>query len=576
MLLSVQVCIPHPIHARHVMQNELGGVPRSEPTLQLLSETHALFTQRTKLAPKPSDRIEAESKACTSLLLAPASHRPQYQRLADFPSEKEYAEYVKGKLLGNAGMRVRMLASPSRPSKIAAGAVGRFIPNDKLPHAVSGAKMAMVHWESTDALHAAKWSGVARGMLLMLTTHRHDLELVAKDKSSLPKLPTAAPGAFGFGGFGAPAAEPAEPTFGTTTTKVTDPEKMLEALEEGEDDDTPVFEDSEDDADGDDDETEAQGANDDSDAPTTPAKEPARIRYLRLPAVQFANALASYIVGQMLQSVDNARATQSPAGLNVVRDLLATLGTSIATFAFRGSLPLRASGWYAINAAATATDKTATDFFKAVGLARMAIRVEEGIADVLQFKSGLRAKFIALAEQNVASLTQLSLSMSESGFEELLRSYAQLRDGQPSDKFTVKSSRTRQLCRLFSSSRSVKPADLGQIERVWAQTIEEAVSEALNADVVQIKCALARIVSRSCYAAGRSSAPSSGLRPSSQPPPPQISSQTALLCRTASRPGSVPRLPSSTPTVPCSSASCSARFSTKSSTPCASLRVPSF
>ena len=56
-----------------------------------------------------------------------------------------------------------MRASPTRSSKVAVGASGRFIPFDKLPyHAPGGPQpaVAMIFWDSLNALAAAKWFGV--------------------------------------------------------------------------------------------------------------------------------------------------------------------------------------------------------------------------------------------------------------------------------------------------------------------------------------------------------------------------------------------------------------------------------
>ena len=316
--------------------------------------------------------------------------------------------------------------------------------------------------------------GSASASSFLIIFHRHDLELVGKDVSALPKLPARADGAVtGFGGgggfgFGAPAAV-AEPTFGAVKAKVTDPEKMLEAFEDGNDDEELNFVESDDDAASEDEADESEQSA--SKAPKLSTKT----RYQNLPLVQFATALASYLVSEMLNSIDAARNTQDIAGINAIREILAVFGTEITVFSFRASLLSRASAWFSINSAAAADQNDLAKFFKSIGSARACIRLESHMTDVLQLKPALRAKLLALAEQNVSSLAQLSLSMGDNGIESLLRKYVALRSAPPSALFAVEPSRTRQLCRLFSSSRSLRSEDLNQLQSSWTQIVTDTV-----------------------------------------------------------------------------------------------------
>lgn len=357
-------------------------------------------------------------------------------------------------------MQVRMRATADRNPHVAVGAIGRYIPYDKLPFgqvvAQEQQSVVMVHWVDSNSLFAVKW---------------HELELVGFDSSALPKLPQSSSEHSIFGSAAAPTEESG---WANTKAKLTDADKLLDALEAEDDDDFPVFDTF--------DEEDAEASdNDENAAKGQPPPESSYIRYSKQPVVQFSTALMSFLISEMLQAVDNARLNNDANGLNVVQSLMGILGSEIDAFCFRAALASRTFAWYRINRSTDTKQIQVTDLFDTVNQTRAIIQTEQQIADVLQIRPSMRQKFVTLAETVISSLAQMALSLPQHGLESLLTSYIGFHKSNKSEYlFTADASRTRQLTRLISSSQSLKFDEALQLERIWTNLIATTVSETIK------------------------------------------------------------------------------------------------
>ena len=383
----------------------------------------------------------------------------EFKRPSDFKTSNDYADYVRGILEKNAGMKIKLRRGVPH-DRIQSDKIGRYIPMERLPFrnpTPTRGPTFFAHWEGL-GLQAVAFT---------------EIELIAKDQSPLPLLTP------GFGGpipvrigQGIPAEAP-----GITGAKTIDASLLDQFNEAGEDDEIPVYEMS-------DDEDEENDSSDveDQNAPKATDKQ----LYSQSPALQFAVALVNIIIFQMHAAVDMMRLFRTSEGVSIIKKLTTALSDEVALFCFTIPLVDRSLAWYRLSSLGQETKLKAKEFSTIVSESRAAVNAETVICDTLLVRPALRTRLIAYAEGSIATLARASLDNEVDGLTSQIEKYLEIFDN-PESAYSKQASHTRQLSRLISSCKSLPKEDSLAIENLWTDQAATFVSSVLTTHVDHLR-----------------------------------------------------------------------------------------